>query len=123
LVRIHSECLTGDIFGSHRCDCGPQLDEALKKIAAAENGVLIYMRQEGRGIGLINKLKAYQLQDAGFDTVEANEELGLAPDLREYELIAKILQDLGIKKVNLLTNNQIKIAALESFGIEIQARI
>jgi len=123
MVRVHSECLTGDIFGSHRCDCGPQLDEALEKIAAADHGVLIYMRQEGRGIGLINKLKAYQLQDAGLDTVEANEELGFAPDLREYGLSAQILQDLGVQKINLLTNNPDKIEALQAFGIDVEKRM
>lgn len=123
LVRVHSECLTGDIFGSHRCDCGPQLREALKEISAANHGVLIYMRQEGRGIGLINKLKAYQLQDTGLDTVEANEELGFAPDLREYGLSAQILQDLGIQKINLLTNNPDKIKALQSCGIDVERRI
>lgn len=123
VVRVHSECLTGDVFGSHRCDCGPQLHEALEKISAADNGILIYMRQEGRGIGLLNKLKAYQLQDAGLDTVEANEALGFAPDLREYSLSAQILQDLGVQKINLLTNNPEKIEALQAFDIDVQARI
>src|SRR5699024_12542618 len=112
MVRVHSECLTGDIFGSHRCDCGPQLDEALEKITAADHGVLIYMRQEGRGIGVINKLKTYQLQEAGLDTVQANEEMCFASDLREYVLSVKILQKLGEHTFNLLMNHQDKIKAL-----------
>lgn len=123
LVRVHSECLTGDIFGSHRCDCGAQLQEALEKIAAADHGVLIYMRQEGRGIGLLNKLKAYELQDTGLDTVEANEKLGFEPDLRTYELSAHILLDLGVKKIDLLTNNPDKIKELRWYGIDVASRI
>ncbi|SFE28951.1 GTP cyclohydrolase II /3,4-dihydroxy-2-butanone 4-phosphate synthase [Lentibacillus persicus] len=123
LARVHSECLTGDVFGSHRCDCGPQLQEALNKINEAGAGVLVYMRQEGRGIGLINKLRAYELQDSGMDTVEANEQLGFSPDMREYHLSAQILKDIGAEKVNLMTNNPEKTRGLKFHGIEISSRV
>lgn len=123
LIRVHSECLTGDVFGSKRCDCGPQLRQALAEIEKAGSGVLVYMRQEGRGIGLLNKLKAYKLQEEGYDTVEANEQLGFAADQRDYLLGAQILQDLGIKQVNVLTNNPEKIVALEKYGVEIMGRV
>lgn len=123
MVRIHSECLTGDVFGSMRCDCGEQIDLALKQIAEEGNGIFLYMRQEGRGIGLHNKIKAYSLQDQGLDTVEANETLGFEPDLRHYGVGAQILRDLGVRKLNLLTNNPKKVAGLSGFDLEIVDRI
>jgi 3,4-dihydroxy 2-butanone 4-phosphate synthase/GTP cyclohydrolase II len=123
LVRIHSECLTGDVFSSMRCDCGDQIDLSLKQLAEEGNGIFLYMRQEGRGIGLHNKIKAYSLQDQGLDTVEANETLGFEPDLRHYGVGAQILEDLGVRKLNLLTNNPKKVAGLSGFDLEIVDRI
>ncbi len=123
LVRVHSECLTGDIFMSNRCDCGPQLHAALKQIEKEGKGILVYMRQEGRGIGLVNKLKAYAIQDTGLDTVEANEKLGFAPDLRDYGIGAQILRDIGVEKMRIMTNNPRKLVGLEGYGLEITGRV
>ncbi len=121
-LRIHSECLTGDLFGSHRCDCGEQLDKAMR-LVAEKKGVVLYLRQEGRGIGLINKLKAYNLQDKGLNTADANVHLGLEIDARQYGIAVEIMQDLGIRSIHLLTNNPLKIEAIEHSDIEVVSRV
>ena len=123
LVRVHSECVTGDAFGSLRCDCGEQVELALDQIAAEGNGIFLYMRQEGRGVGLHNKLRAYALQDSGMDTVEANKQIGFPPDLRDYGVGAQILVDLGVKKLKLMTNNPRKIVGVDAFGLEVTDRV
>jgi 3,4-dihydroxy 2-butanone 4-phosphate synthase/GTP cyclohydrolase II len=123
LVRIHSQCLTGDVFGSIKCDCGPQLQRAMEMIEAAGRGAIVYQQQEGRGIGILNKIRAYALQDQGADTVEANEQLGFAVDAREYEQCAEILFDLGLCKVRVISNNPLKLRALEEAGLQIVERI
>jgi 3,4-dihydroxy 2-butanone 4-phosphate synthase/GTP cyclohydrolase II len=119
LIRVHSECATGDIFKSLKCDCGPQLDLAMKMVVEEGAGIIIYLKQEGRGIGIVNKINAYKLQEQGFDTVEANEKLGFSPDLRTYELAAMVLNDFGIQDVRLMTNNPAKVVGLQDLGIQI----
>jgi 3,4-dihydroxy 2-butanone 4-phosphate synthase/GTP cyclohydrolase II len=123
LVRVHSECLTGDVFHSLRCDCGEQLDQALQQIAAEDRGVLLYMAQEGRGIGLLNKLRAYELQESGLDTVEANLELGFPADAREWGIGNQILADLGLSTIRILTNNPKKISGLEGYGLTVVEQV
>jgi len=123
LVRVHSECLTGDVFGSERCDCGAQLHRAIKMVEEAGKGVIVYMHQEGRGIGLINKIKAYELQEHGKDTVEANIALGFKEDLRDYGIGAQILADIGVRKMRLLTNNPKKLVGLDGYGLTITERV
>jgi 3,4-dihydroxy 2-butanone 4-phosphate synthase / GTP cyclohydrolase II len=123
LVRVHSACLTGDALHSLRCDCGSQLEAAMRAVAAEGEGVIVYMQQEGRGIGLLNKMKAYHLQDEGLDTVEANQRLGLAPDLRDYGIGAQILKELGLRRIRFMTNNLTKVVGLQGFGLEIVERV
>ena len=123
LVRVHSECMTGDVFGSLRCDCGPQLHFAMNEIGKQGSGVVVYLRQEGRGIGLANKLRAYQLQDQGMDTVEANQHLGFAADLRNFDVAAQILDHLGVKTVRLMTNNPRKVETLVAHGVKVEERV
>ena len=123
LVRVHSECLTGDVFASRRCDCGDQLHAAMKLVDREGSGIILYMRQEGRGIGLVNKLKAYELQDQGMDTVEANEKLGFEADLRDYGIGAQMLVDMGVKNMRLITNNPKKIVGLEGYGLHVADRV
>ncbi len=123
LVRIHSQCLTGDVFGSIKCDCGPQLHAAMRMIEAEGRGAIVYQQQEGRGIGILNKIRAYALQDEGADTVEANEDLGFAVDARDYQQCAEILSDLGLSKIKVISNNPDKLAALERAGLQVVERI
>ena len=123
LARIHSECLTGDVFGSHRCDCGEQLQQSMARLQAAQRGVLLYLRQEGRGIGLTNKIRAYALQEGGLDTVDANRALGLPDDMRDYRVAAAMLLDLGVRSVALITNNPLKIDGLERGGVRVVERL